>query len=271
MIIRRSAAVVVALATATSAAGATSALYVTYQSAARAVEARAQDGRPGESAKNVILFVGDGMGISTVTATRILDGQRKGGSGEDNLLSYEHFPYSAFSRTYTTDLQVAESAGTMSAMMTGLKTYGGAISIAPNARAETCADPKHVVPTLLEQAEAAGLATGVVSTARITHATPAATYAHSVDRDWEVDATMPATAREAGCRDIARQLAEFDVGDGIEVILGGGRGMFMSATAPIRRTQERRAIGWTDVISLRSGARRTPAVSTSGARRNSTP
>jgi alkaline phosphatase len=53
-----------------------------------------------------------------------------------------------------------------------------------------------------------------------------------VDRDWEVDAMMPPTAREAGCRDIARQLAEFDVGDGPEVILGGGRGMFLSATTP---------------------------------------
>jgi alkaline phosphatase len=202
-----------------------------YRAGARAVDERANAARPKERARNVILFVGDGMGIATVTATRILDGQRKGGPGEDNVLSFERFPFSAFSKTYTTDLQVSESAGTMSAMMTGLKTYGGAISVAPGATAALCADSRVVVPTLLEQAEAAGLATGVVSTARITHATPAATYAHSVDRDWEVDAAMPPEARERGCRDIGRQLIEFSAGDGIEVVLGGGRSAFMSATA----------------------------------------
>src|SRR5262245_7318771 len=203
-----------------------------YGAGAQAVQARASAARPKDHARNVILFIGDGMGIATVTATRILDGQRKGGPGEDNVLPFERFPFSAFSKTYTTDLQVSESAGTMSAMMTGMKTYGGAISVVPGATASICADARIVVPTLLEQAETAGLATGVVSTARITHATPAATYAHSVDRDWEVDAVMPADARERGCRDIARQLIEFSAGDGIEVILGGGRSAFLSATAP---------------------------------------
>lgn len=203
-----------------------------YTSAARAVGDRARAvARPKTRAKNVVLFVGDGMGIATVTATRILDGQRKGGTGEDNVLSYERFPFSALSKTYTTDLQVAESAGTMSAIMTGLKTYGGAISVAPGATPGTCNAASTIVPTLLEQAEAQGLATGVISTARITHATPAATYSHSVDRDWEVDSVMPAAAKEAGCRDIARQLVEFAAGDGIEVVLGGGRGAFLPATA----------------------------------------
>ena len=202
-----------------------------YAAAARAVDTRARTERP-KRARNVILFVGDGMGISTVTAARILDGQIKGGSGEENLLSFEHFPYSAFSRTYTVDLQVAESAATMAAMMTGLKTLGGVISIAPIANLNDCAAADAAtVPTLLEQAERAGLATGVVTTTRITHATPAATYAHTSHRDWEVDSVMPKEALEAGCRDIARQLAEFSQGDGIDVILGGGRGMFLPATA----------------------------------------
>ena len=48
-------------------------------------------------AKNVILFVGDGMGVSTVSAARILQGQLAGKSGEENLLSFEHFPFSGFS------------------------------------------------------------------------------------------------------------------------------------------------------------------------------
>ena len=52
-------------------------------------------------AKNVILFVGDGMGISTLTAARILEGQLKGMSGEENLLSFEQFPSMALSRTYS--------------------------------------------------------------------------------------------------------------------------------------------------------------------------
>ena len=85
------------------------------------------------------------------------------------------------------------------------------------------------VPTLLEQAEGAGRATGVVSTARITHATPAATYAHAPDRNWEADSSMPQLARELGCRDIARQLIEFAHGDGVDVVLGGGRAAFLPA------------------------------------------
>ena len=73
-------------------------------------------------ARNVILFVGDGMGIATVTAARILDGQQRGGSGEENVLSFERFPSTALSKTYTVDFQVGESAGTITAMMSGVKT-----------------------------------------------------------------------------------------------------------------------------------------------------
>ena len=86
--------------------------------------------------------------------------------------------------------------------------------------------------TLLEQAEAAGFATGIVSTATITHATPGATYAHAADRNWEDDSALPDEAASAGCRDIARQLVEFDAGDGIEVALGGGRGHFLPTGEP---------------------------------------
>jgi len=66
------------------------------------------------------------------------------------------------------------------------------------------------VPTLLELAKRSGFAAGVVSTSRITLAAPAATYAHSANRNWEVDSRMPKAALDAGCRDIARQLIEFD-------------------------------------------------------------
>jgi len=69
----------------------------------------------------------------------------------------------------------------------------------------------------------------VISTARITHATPAATYAHTPVRDWESDKEVPAEAKAAGCKDIADQLVNWPHGDGFEVALGGGRAYFLPA------------------------------------------
>src|SRR5690606_15548716 len=60
-----------------------------------------------------------------------------------------------------------------------------------------------------------------------THATPAAVYAHSPDREWENDTDLPAEATAAGCRDIAQQLLDFAPGRGPSVVLGGGRGEFL--------------------------------------------
>ena len=178
--------------------------------------------------RNVILFVGDGMGVSTVTAARILAGQLAGGSGEEHSLSFERFPNVALVKTYNTDMQVPDSAGTMTAMVTGHKTRAGVLSVGPGVERGDCANSlDNVLPTLLEQAEAAGYATGIVSTATITHATPGAAYAHAPERGWEYDAAMPADARAAGCTDIARQLVEFADGDGVDVMLGGGRAYFM--------------------------------------------
>ncbi len=181
------------------------------------------------TARNVILFVGDGMGVSTVTAARILAGQLAGGSGEEHWLSFERFPHVALARTYNTDMQVPDSAGTMSAIVTGRKTRAGVISIAPEVSRGDCrAALAQPMTTVLERAERAGLATGIVTTTRITHATPAALYAHAADRNWEDDAALPAAARDAGCADIARQLVEFSAGDGVDVIFGGGRAQFQS-------------------------------------------
>ncbi|WP_456372233.1 alkaline phosphatase, partial [Thiolapillus sp.] len=78
-----------------------------------------------KNARNVILFVGDGMGVSTVTAARILEGQLRGENGEENLLSFEKMPYLALSKTYNTNQQTPDSAGTMTAMMTGVKSKAG--------------------------------------------------------------------------------------------------------------------------------------------------
>lgn len=181
-------------------------------------------------AKNVILFVADGMGPTTVAAARIYDGQSRGEEGEENLLSFERFPYLAMSKTYNTDAQTPDSAGTMSAMVTGVKTKAGIISLSDAVTRGDCASAKKAsVSTIGELAEKAGLATGVISTARLTHATPAAVYAHAADRNWETDGSLPAEAIEAGCKDIASQLIDFPFGDGLEVAMGGGRRHFLPA------------------------------------------
>jgi len=182
-------------------------------------------------AKNVVLFIGDGMGISTLTAARIFEGQMRGESGEENRLSFEEFPFSALSKTYSANQQTSDSAPTMSAIISGIKTDEGTISVNQDVQFgnyKTVAGNE--TKTLLEYAEESGRSTGVVSTARITHATPAACYAHTASRDWESDADIFALkpeAYEAKFPDIARQLIEFPFGDGLEVALGGGRSKFI--------------------------------------------
>ncbi|MCP4326533.1 MAG: alkaline phosphatase, partial [Alteromonadales bacterium] len=161
-------------------------------------------------AKNVILFVGDGMGISTLTAARILEGQLAGNPGEENQLSFEAFPYSALVKTYNVDAQTPDSAGTMSAMMSGVKTDAGVIGLSEEVQRGRC-NPTNDKPlaSIVDLAEVKGLATGIVTTARITHATPAATYAQSPERNWEDISDMPEEAITAGCTDIAQQLVNY--------------------------------------------------------------
>jgi alkaline phosphatase len=183
-------------------------------------------------AKNVILFVGDGMGLSTITAARILAGQQRGGLGEETLLSFETLPFTALARTYNTNQQVPESAGTMTALVTGVKTRAGSLSVDETvAGGDFAAVATGSVPTLFEEAEERGLATGVVTTTTLTHATPAACYAHSPDRNWESDSALSDAARAADFPDLARQLVELAKGDGIDVALGGGRAHFLGANA----------------------------------------
>jgi alkaline phosphatase len=190
----------------------------------RALQLQANEGR----ARNVILFVGDGMGMSTITAARIFDGQMRGESGEENVLSFEEFPYLALAKTYNTNQQVPDSAGTMTAMMSGVKTKAGVIGVNQNVQMGNCKSAQgNSVQSFLELAAKAGMGTGVITTTRVTHATPAATYAHTPDRNWEGDIDMPEQAIKQGCKDIARQLLEFPFGGGIDVVLGGGRGKFM--------------------------------------------
>lgn len=181
-----------------------------------ATPAMARERKPAAEprAKNVILFIGDGMGISTITAARIYDGQKRGETGEENRLSFEKFPNVALVKTYNTNAQVPDSAGTATAIHSGVKTRIGVLGIGPAAEKGVCRDAlAHPLPLLGEEVKARGLALGIVTTTRLTHATPASVYARSADRDWESDTAIPADQQPAGCKDIARQLAEarFDV------------------------------------------------------------
>ncbi len=223
-----------------------------FDPAAKKIEQSAK--RMGESgrgeAKNIILFVGDGMGVSTVTAARIYAGQQQGLAGEEYELSFDKFPFSGMARTYNTNAQTPDSAGTMTALITGVKTKAGVLSINDNVITGDCSTQAgNELYSAVELAEIAGLSTGIVSTARITHATPAAAYASSVQRDWESDRDLHNEPEDVACEDIASQLVHFPERlqaylqaqpfakkmskkaskkiDGVDIILGGGVRAFL--------------------------------------------
>ncbi len=176
-----------------------------------------------DPAKNVIIFIGDGMGISTITAARIFDGQSKGKTGEEHQLAFESFENLALIKTYNTNAQVPDSAGTATAMLSGYKTNIGAINVPPallDAGSLDSCDPDTLPPTLTMRARQAGKAVGILSTARITHATPAAMYSHSPSRDLESDKDIKGLF--ASCASIAAQMVESKA----EVIMGGGQKEF---------------------------------------------
>lgn len=186
---------------------------------------------PEPKAKNVILFIGDGMGISTITAARIYAGQKQGQTGEEFQLSFEKFPNAALVKTYNTNAQVPDSAGTATAIHSGQKTRIGVLGIGPAAEKGVCKDAlANPLPLLGEEVKTRGLALGIVTTTRITHATPASVYSRSADRDWESDTNIPADQQQ-GCKDIALQLAEAK----FDVALGGGTAMFYGKSGGGRR------------------------------------
>jgi alkaline phosphatase len=180
-----------------------------------------QSAEPQALARNVILFVGDGMGVSTVTAARIFDGQSKGMSGEENVLAFETFPNVALIKVYNTNQQVPDSAGTITAMLTGTKTRAGVLNVGPESLRGDCDGmlSERLVP-ISAFAKDAGKSIGVVTTARLTHATPAGVYAVSSERDWEDNSNLDADDQAKGCHDIAHQFAHAESGP--DIALGGG-------------------------------------------------
>ncbi|MBM3114910.1 alkaline phosphatase [Jeongeupia naejangsanensis] len=189
---------------------------------------------PVAAQKNVIFFLGDGMGLTTMTAARIYS------VGEDGDLTMDTLPESAFIKTFSNDAQVTDSAPSMSAYMTGVKMNNEVISMSQETKA---VDPTKdltgncgtangkPVQTFLELAKAAGYGTGVVTTTRVTHATPAATYSHVCHRDAENDIAAQFVPGGTGFNS--------QLGDGVDVLLGGGRQFFQPVAAGGKRVDGR--------------------------------
>ncbi|MCW3479986.1 alkaline phosphatase [Neisseriaceae bacterium JH1-16] len=195
-------------------------------------------------AKNVIFFLGDGMGPATVTAARIYKYK------EEGLLNMEKLDGSASRtariKTYSNDAQTTDSAPSMSAYMTGVKMNNEVISMSPDTKAtdgtgksylsgtdSTCPTSGNGTPvtTLLELAKAGGKAVGAVTTTGVTHATPAATYAHICHRDGENSIAAQAVPSGAGYN--------AKLGDGLDVLMGGGLRFFKPIAQGGKRTDGR--------------------------------
>jgi len=188
-------------------------------------------------AKNVIFFLGDGMGPTTVTASRIYK------YGETGKLNMESLKRTARIKTYSNDAQTTDSAPSMAAYMTGVKMNNEVISMSPDTKASdpttgkgyvsgadsTCpAGNGKPVSTLLELAKGAGKSVGAVTTTRVTHATPATTFSHICHRDGENNIAAQGTPGNPAYNTALK--------DGLDVLLGGGRRHFLPTTAGGKRT-----------------------------------
>lgn len=202
-------------------------------------------------AKNIIFFLGDGMGPVTQTAARIYAGEKAGlDVPETHILAMEKLAYAARIKTYSEDAQTTDSAPGMSSYITGFKSKNEVISMTADTNANdadgnayqvngdsTCPATGNgeAVETLLETLKAKNYGTGVVSTTRITHATPATTYAHVCNRNAE---NTIATQMVPGGAGYNTKLGT----DGMDVILGGGRRHFLPSTDGGRRTDSRNLV-----------------------------
>ncbi len=181
-----------------------------------AAQAQASD------AKNVILFIGDGMGPTVLTATRLYK------VGEEGNLEMMKLARSARIKTFSNDAQTTDSAPSMAAYTTGIKMNNEVIAMSSDTKAvapgknvngnkgiNNCtSDNGKPVPTILELAKAAGKSVGAVTTTELTHATPAATYSHICHRDAAYAIAEQAVPGGAGFNTA--------LGDGVDVLMGGG-------------------------------------------------
>ena len=214
-----------ALATAAAAQDLPQAQDAWFTAGAAAIEARMAVQPNTAKAKNVILFTADGNGVGTNYAIRLFTGQKAGGLGDDYVQPFETFPNVALVKTYSSNGQTPDSAPTAAAMNSGIKTKNGMINIMDSVAVGDCAAGASAgTRTFAEIVNDMGKSVGVISTARITHATPAAVYARTVNRDWEDNSVLP-----EGCeqQDIAAQLIDQMKAGVIDIALGGGRQHFL--------------------------------------------
>lgn len=175
----------------------------------------------------MILFTADGNGVGTNYAIRLFEGQAQGGLGDDHVQPHEEFPNVALIKTYTTNGQTPDSAPTASAMNNGIKSKNDVINVPDTVAVGDCeAGLQTNVRLLSEIASDMGKSVGVILTARLTHATPAAVYARTVARDWGDDSLV---AEGCAQKDIAAQLLDQMQAGVIDVAMGGGRQHFLPA------------------------------------------
>lgn len=172
--------------------------------------------------KNIILMIGDGMGINQVYSTIVANGK----------LNLEEFKYIGFHKTTSADNYVTDSGAGGTALATGSKTYNGAIAVDINGKS---------LKTILEIAEEKGKHTGLVATSSITHATPASFIAHNPSR--------------ANYQEIAEDFLKTD----IEVFIGGGKKDFNQRKDGLDLVKELLDKGYqitdtiTDLANIKSG------------------
>ena len=196
----------------------------------------------GPRAKNIIFFLGDGMGVNTLTAARIFH------AGEEGELAIDTLPESAFVKTFSNDAQVTDSAASMAAYMTGVKQNNNVISMSTETRAiapapdangnrlvSRCENGKSVT-TLAELAKARGMAAGVVTTTKVTDATPAATYAHVCTRRLENDIAAALVPGGAGYNAALGS-------KGLDLVFGGGAEFFTPFAQGGKRADGRNLVG----------------------------
>lgn len=170
------------------------------------------------------------MGITTMTAARIYS------VGEDGTLTMDTLPETAFVKTYSNDAQVTDSAPSMAAYMTGVKTNNEVISMTPatvatppsadangNLGVNNCAASNGTsVQTLLELAKSQGYAVGSITTTELTHATPAATYAHICNRNAQYHIAAQLVPNGTGYNTALTLGSD----PGVDVLMGGGLNHF---------------------------------------------
>lgn len=173
---------------------------------------------PSGRAQSAILFLGDGMGLSTVNAASSYGYKRAG------ALFIQSLPYLGFSDTSSADNWVSDSAAGMTAIVTGRKTLNGVISQAPEG-AVLGKEDGPALQTLLEYAEQKGLSTGIITNDEVTGATPAACYAHSNSRNKRLE--------------IAAQFVGPRFGDGADLLIGPDQGYLTPLEQGGKRTDSR--------------------------------